>query len=163
MSQIAYDHQSGSELHIVDISDARTMDKSSFDGVVTVCQDSIADNVSEDTAYNFFCMSDGPNNSYGGDSSYRTFSRASNTVFKALHDGENVLLHCHMGQSRSVSVAVAALGRLLDMPRYEAFELVENYRPQAHPDQLLMGYAATYIEQHSDNLRRLWSEYEKDE
>lgn len=148
MNHIDYD--GSGELYVSGIREACEEDKSHLDRVVTVCQENIEDNISDDQEYNYFCMSDGPSNSYGGDHSYETFSRAANVVWRDLYNGESVLIHCHMGQSRSVSVAVAALGRLLDLPRYEAFDIVERYRPQAHPDRLLMGHARTYIEQHTD-------------
>lgn len=160
MSHIDYDDGEG-DLYIVDIGDARTMEKSHIDRVVTVCQDSIEDNVSDDKKYNFFCMSDGASNEYGGDHSYHMFSRAASVVFNSLKQEESVLLHCHMGASRSVSVATAALGRLLDLSRSDAYDLVKYYRPQAKPDQFLMGHASVYIEEHTQH-DSLWSEYEND-
>ena len=160
MSKIAYD--GSGELYITDIRSACEEEKSHIDRVITVCQDSIEDNISDEQMYHHFCMADGPHNTYGGDHSYKMFQRAANVLHSALEDGESVLIHCHMGQSRSVSVAVAALGRLLDINRTEAFDLVEYYRPQAHPDKLLIGHASTYIEQHTGQTP-LWSEYEDQE
>jgi len=151
------DYGGGVELYISDINDACESDKSEFDRIITVCQDSIEDNISDEMQYDYFCMSDGPANEYGGDSSYEMFSEAADTLYNALHNNERVLIHCHMGRSRSVSVAVAALGRLLDLSRTEAFDVVKRYRPQAHPDTLLMGHASTYIEQHT-NHSPIWSE-----
>lgn len=157
MNRIQYD--GSGELYISDISEAIESEKSHLDRVITVCQDNIEENISDEQEYHHFCMADGPHNVYGGDSSYEMFSRSANELHRALKLGESVLIHCHLGQSRSVSVAVAALGRLLDIPRHEAFDTVERYRPQAHPDQLLMGHAGTYIERHTQHSR-LWSEYE---
>lgn len=159
MNRIEYD--GSGELFVSDITAIREQQTNHLDRVVTVCQDSVEDNISAEQEYNFFCMADGPHCGYGGDSSYEMFSRAANVLFRALHQGESVAIHCHMGQSRSVSVACAALGRLLDIPRQEAFDTVQHYRPQAHPDQLLMGHASTYIEEHTDHAP-LWSEYEND-
>lgn len=147
MNQIQYDGPG--ELYISDIAAIREEPTQFLDRIITVCQDEVSDNVSDQQEYNFFCMSDGPQNSYGGDSSYETFERAAGVLHRALSTGEHVAIHCHMGQSRSVSVAVAALGRLLEVPRHEAYDIVERYRPQAHPDRLLMGHASTYIEQHT--------------
>ena len=158
MNQISYD--GSGELYISGIVAAREEPTSHLDRVITVCQDSVEDNISDQQEYDFFCMSDGPHNGYGGDHSYEMFSRAANILFMALEDGESVLIHCHMGQSRSVSVAVAAVGRLLGISRTEAYDLVQHYRPQAHPDALLMGHASTYIEQHTGEAP-LWSEYEE--
>lgn len=144
MNKIQYDGPG--ELWISDISDARTEDKSKFDRVITVCQDSIEDNVSSDTAYSFYCMSDGVADSYGGSSDYDIFEEVADELHDALSDGETVLIHCHVGQSRSVSVSIAALGRLLDKRRSEAYNLVRRYRPLARPEQKLFGHASTYIE-----------------
>jgi protein-tyrosine phosphatase len=160
MNRIEYD--SSGELYISGIQSACEDATNHLDRVITVCQDSIEDNVSSQQSYDFFCMADGPHNAYGGECSYELFRRAANVLFMALEDGESVLIHCHQGASRSVSVAVASLGRLLDIPRHEAYDLVQHYRPQAHPDQLLMGHASTYIEQHTEHSP-LWSEYEEAE
>jgi len=160
MNRIDYD--GSGELYISGIRSACEDETNHLDMVVTVCQDSIEDNVSDEQEYHHFCMADGPHNAYGGDCSYEMFRRASNVLWRALHQGETVLIHCHMGQSRSVSVAVAALGRLLDINRTDAYDLVQHYRPQAHPDQLLMGHASTYIEQHTEHSP-LWAQYERED
>jgi len=157
MSPIKYD--GSGELFISGIVSVREDSTSHLDRIITVCQDSVEDNVSDEQEYDFYCMADGPHNAYGGDSSYEMFEEAADTLYEALKSGESVLIHCHMGQSRSVSVAVAALGRLLNIPRHEAFKTVKYYRPQAHPDRLLMGHASTYIEQYTENSS-LWGEYE---
>jgi len=148
MSPIKYD--GSGELFISGIVSVREDSTSHLDRIITVCQDSVEDNVSDEQEYDFYCMADGPHNAYGGDSSYEMFEEAANTLYEALESGESVLIHCHMGQSRSVSVAVAALGRLCDIPRHEAFEKVQYYRPQAHPDILLMSHASTYIEKYTN-------------
>jgi protein-tyrosine phosphatase len=147
MSKIYYD--GSGELHITDIHEAVEKETKSFDRIITVCQDSIDDNISDKQKYNYFCMSDGPDDSHHGDHSYEMFSNAADTVWRALYDGETVLIHCHKGQSRSVSVSVAALGRLLGVPRYKSYDVVRYYRPQANPDTVLMGHAEEYINRNS--------------
>lgn len=148
MSQISYD--GAGELHITDIDEARTLDKSNIDRVITTCQDSIEDNVSNEMEYTHYNMSDGPDNKYGGRSDYDIFADAAQELYQALSTDETVLIHCHMGQSRSVSVSVAALGQLLGKTRHEAWDIVRRYRPQAHPDRLLMEHADKYIDNHTD-------------
>jgi protein-tyrosine phosphatase len=156
------DYDGSGELYISGIVAVREEPTSHLDSVITVCQDSVEDNISDEQNYAQFCMADGPHNSYGGDHSYEMFAAAADTLYEALASGDSVLIHCHIGQSRSVSVAVAALGRLLDIPRHEAYDIVKNYRPQAHPDKLLMGHASTYIEHHTDT-ESLWSQYENED
>lgn len=158
MNHIQFD--GSGELYISGIQSACEDATNHLDRVITVCQDNIEDNISDQQEYDFFCMADGPHNAYGGDFSYEMFSRAANVLFMALEDGESVLIHCHQGSSRSVAVATAALGRLLDLNRTDAYDLVQYYRPQAHPDQLLMEHASTYIEQHTGEAP-LWSQYEE--
>jgi len=153
------DYDGSGELYVSGIVAAREEPTDHLDSVITVCQDSVEDNISDEQNYVQFCMADGPHNAYGGEHSYETFREAADLLHSSLVLDESVLIHCHMGQSRSVSVAVAALGRLLDLPRHEAYDLVKNYRPQAHPDKLLMGHASTYIESHTDT-ESLWSQYE---
>lgn len=131
-------------LWIGDIQDVWEGDTSQFDRVITVCQDETGDNVG--CRYNFFNMSDGPSNGYGGDHSYELFHEAAVTLLGSLTYGENVFIHCHMGASRSVSVASAALAVVKDISYREAFKIVETNRPQAHPDPHLREHAEKFIE-----------------
>ena len=159
MSQIAYD--GSGELHITNITDAIQEPTSHLDRVITVCQDSIEDNISDDQTYSYYCMSDGPTNEYGGDHSYEMFEEAADELYEALRSDEEVLIHCHAGQSRSVSVATAVLGRLLGLSRTEALQLVHRYRITHHnPDRLLLEHADQYIEQHTGEAPP-FSEYEE--
>lgn len=145
------DYTGSGELYITGISEAAECEKSYIDRVITVCQDSIEDNVSPSIEYSYYCMSDGPDNVYGGDSSYEMFSEAADELYNALSTGESVLIHCHHGTSRSVSVACAALGRLLGIPRSEALDIIHHYRPRdSYPDPLLMEHTTQYITEQSE-------------
>lgn len=152
MSQIYYDGPG--ELHVTDINRAHTMDKSAFDRVITVCQDSIEENISAEQEYTHYDMSDGRQEAeeqYGGSCEYELFETAAEELYQALSDDECVLIHCHQGTSRSVSVAAAALGRLLEEPRSEVLGLIHYYRPRnSYPDSLLMDHANRYIHNHTD-------------
>lgn len=152
MSHIDYDGPG--ELYITNITEARTMAKTSFDRVITTCQDSIEDNVSDSIEYSHYCMSDGRpevEEQYGGSCEYELFAEAAQELYTALAEGETVLIHCHQGTSRSVSVATAALGRLLEEPRSEALTVIHYYRPRnSYPDSLLMDHANKYIHSHTD-------------
>lgn len=152
MSHIDYDGPG--ELHITNITQAFQMEKTIFDRVITVCQDSIEDNVSSETTYSHYCMSDGRpevEEQYGGSCEYELFEEATEELYSALTEEETVLIHCHQGTSRSVSVATAALGRLLEEPRSEALGLIHYYRPRnSYPDSLLMEHSNRYIHSHTD-------------
>lgn len=147
MSRIVYDGPG--DLHITDIGEAREMPKDDLDRVITVCQDSIEDNVSDDVVYSFHNMADGEVDMYGGHSSYYMFEQATHELFEALESGESVLIHCHFGQSRSVSVATAALGRLLTLSWSESLEIVRRYRITDHPpNDALLDHASDYLDRH---------------
>lgn len=146
MNKIEYD--GSGTLYITDISTIREGVKPDLDRVITVCQEEVCDNISSDIEYNFYNMSDG-DDGYGGSAEYGVFERAADILYHALEQDEVVCIHCHMGQSRSVSVSIAALGRLLGIMPGEAWNIVERYRPQAHPNNLLLDHARQYIEQHT--------------
>lgn len=148
MTEIPY--EGSGRLFVAGIQEAAERSTDDLDQVMTVCQDSIADTVPDDVTYIWYKMSDGPHNPYGGDCSYETFVAAADDVWRALSNDESVLVHCHKGQSRSVSVAAAALARLLGLRREQAVELVRRYRITDHyPDSLLIEHADTYIDQKS--------------
>ncbi len=150
MSHIDYD--GSGELHITNITEACQTPKDDLDRVITTCQESIEDNVPDEITYSFHCMSDGPHNGYGGYHSYYMFEQAADELHDALDDGESVLIHCHHGTSRSVSVATASLGRLLNMSRSETIDRVHHYRPRpSYPDRLLMEHANRYINENSSD------------
>ena len=148
------DYYGPGELHITGIQTAAECDKSRFDRIISVCQDSIGDNVPQDIGYSHYCMSDGTpsvEKEYGGRCDYQIFEQASDELQWALKEGEPVLVHCHNGTSRSVSVATAALGARLGLTRSEALGLIHYYRPrEKYPNSLLMSHARRYISEHTD-------------
>jgi hypothetical protein len=132
------------QLWISDISTVREQSDDRFDRVITVCQDSIIDNVGADTAYEYYCMADGEIDSYGGNNSYSLFKRATDSLVSALENDETVLIHCHMGQSRSVSVAIAALANYeVDHVR-DVTEDIHDVRPSIGPDEHLWNHIERY-------------------
>jgi protein-tyrosine phosphatase len=129
-------------LHVTDIETAREADTSDFASVITVCQENIRDNVSRDTYYSYFNMCDGPDNEYGGYSDYGIFCDAVDAVLQARRP---VLVHCHVGRSRSVTVAAAALGADEGLSWENALSAVRNARGDVNPDNLLVEYLQTYL------------------
>lgn len=137
------------QLWITDISGVQTNSTDPFDRVITVCQDGVIDNVG--CAYEYYNMSDGPDNAYGGDCSYSLFEQAAGSLLRALDSGEVVLIHCHMGQSRSASVAVAAIGVHESMDFDEAFMFVKEQRPVVNPETRLRRFSRRFIEEHGSS------------
>lgn len=139
-------------LWIGDIQDAREKPTSQFDRVITVCQENVEDNVG--CKYDHFCMADGPHNSYGGDSSYELFHEAAITLLGSVTYGEEVLIHCHMGRSRSASVVIAVLGALNDVTYSDALSVVTESR-YVQPDKTLAQHAKKFIQE--SEQRRLFN------
>jgi len=149
MSEIPY--EGAGNLYVAGIQEAAERPTDDLDQVITVFQDCIKDTVPDAVTYSWYKMSDGPHNPYGGDCSYETFAAAANELWSALAADKSVLIHCHEGESRSVSVAAAALARLLNLRREQAVELVRRYRVTDHyPDQRLIEHADEYIDATSD-------------
>jgi protein-tyrosine phosphatase len=87
-------------------------------------------------------MKDGPRNDQ------QKFNRAVTNVLSCLKTGENLLVHCTAGASRSPAVAATALA-LYDEIRLEAaFEQVSNQRTAVDPHQAVVRQAARVYTQH---------------
>ncbi len=136
------------QLWISDISSVRESDTSRFDHVITVCQDSVEDNIA--CEYDQFNIADGPlsQDYYGGDLSYSSFENAAETLHEALENDKTVLIHCHAGQSRSVAVAAAALARQQGCRFSEALAQIEDARPIANPLETHREHAKRYVDSH---------------
>jgi len=155
-------------LWITDIEAAREQDTSRFDAVITVCQDSVEANVSDDISYCHHPLTDGEpqghvqgdhdpqhgscitqeDDSFRGDNSYEGFAQAVDDVLVRLNRGDDTLVHCHVGRSRSVAVACAALAVVKGLTYDQAFTLVKEARPIANPNPALRTKAEKYIESH---------------
>ncbi len=132
---------------ISDISSAREESLDGFDCLISCCQDSIEDHVPDSSTYHFFEMADGPDNQYGGRSDYQFFERAARTMVTHLVANDDILIHCHCGVSRSVSVSIAAIGAYENKGYQETFSDIKEERPQANPDELLREHAIRFIEE----------------
>jgi len=156
------------QVTIANIQGARESPLQEYDAIVTTCQDSIEDHVPESSTYHFFEMADGeqseqssehayraspseearsPDNQYGGRSDYQFFERAARTTLTHLVANDDILIHCHAGASRSVSVSIAAIGAYENQGYHETFADIKEERPQANPDSLLREHAIRFIEE----------------
>lgn len=137
-----------SQLWITDLTGVREQDTSRFDRVITVCEDNVSDNVG--CEYEHYSMADGPHcTGYGGGFSFELFAEAANAVHEALSEGETVLVHCHVGQNRSVSVSAAALARLEDYSYSKALGIIQEQRPIANPTETFRKLLRQYATKHS--------------
>lgn len=140
------------QVYVANITGARTSPMDDYDVVMTVCQDSIEDHIPSGVEYEFFNMADGPHASdaYGGRFDYDFFEEAAQALLDHLEADRTVMIHCHAGQSRSASTAVAALGVYTEASYYETYNNVESQRPQIHPDEVLSRHAIRFIEERLD-------------
>jgi hypothetical protein len=139
-------------LYVGDIQDTREGDTSKFDRVIGVCQDDCSENVSCD--YEHFCLADGPHDIRGhnpGEYSYELLSSAIEEVIASRIKRETVLVHCHAGQSRSVTVATAALAVLDGIHWDEAYNQVNDARPIANPGPELVRDGKKFVHEHRSN------------
>lgn len=136
-------------IFVSDISSVHEKSLSDYDinSVITVCQESTEDNVG--CEYKHFNMSDGPDNKYGGRHDYEIFKESADYLYNKVASDKTVLIHCHKGQSRSVSVTVAVIGVLEGMNAQDSLSHIKSSRPQAEPDELLMEHAQKYINNNS--------------
>lgn len=136
-------------LYVADIQDIQRGDTSKFDRVVGVCQDDCSDNVG--CEYEHFNLADGPEDIRGhnpGEYSYELLSDAIDSVIAARLRRETVCVHCHAGQSRSATVAIAALAVLEGMDWDEAFNHAREKRPIINPGPELVEDGKRYVEEH---------------
>ncbi|DBA96975.1 TPA: hypothetical protein ACH3X1_001299 [Trebouxia sp. C0004] len=62
------------------------------------------------------------------------FSQATDFIHEAQQSGGKLLLHCHEGKSRSITLALAYLMQTKDWTLKEALEFVTQHRPCASPN-----------------------------
>jgi protein-tyrosine phosphatase len=120
-------------LFISDIQSVAEQSSDGFDTVVSVCQDTVEDNVGCD--YCHFELADDQQSKerWGGSTDYTDFEAAMLCVETLLEDDQTVCLHCHHGRNRSVTVAVGALSVLLDITVRHALDTIRQHRPEADP------------------------------
>jgi len=63
------------------------------------------------------------------------FDKAADFIAEAVSEGHSVLVHCHQGVSRSVSIVLAYLIKKQQMTLKEAYSKVRSARPEAKPKQ----------------------------
>lgn len=136
-----------SSLFVADIRDVETesLGEYGIDLVVGVCQDDRSDNVG--CPYRHFPLSDGPPHRGArnpGRFVYELFEDAVDIVLDQWQRGSAVLVHCHAGQSRSVSVAAAAMAVDREVDIDTAFGLIRSHRnTQVSPD--VQTFAERYV------------------
>jgi len=113
------------------------------DRVITVCQEPVTDNVS--VPYEWYDLADGNDNGYGGECNYELFAAAAHSLTDALQKSEDVVIHCHRGQSRSASVAIAATAVRYNVFWHYARDAIERRRPEIDPNDTLVEFGKRFV------------------
>lgn len=135
------------QLWLGDIRDAQTkpLRELGIDTVVTICQDSVEDNVSGRCDYYHFNLADGkPTGHNPGTEDYTEFAGAVDVIRNAIAAGDTVFVHCHAGQSRSVSAAACVLACDHGFNINEAYQRIRAHR-ETHVSPDLRTLANKYV------------------
>lgn len=131
-------------IYVGDIQDVREGSTDQFDRVIGVCQDDCSDNVG--CPYEHFNLSDGPYDIRGrGEYSYELLSEAIDAAVRARIQRETILIHCHAGQSRSATVAIATMVVVNGMSWDEAYNRATDARPIINPGPELVSDGQRYV------------------
>lgn len=133
---------------IAPLEKVRFNDTSDYDVIVSVCQDTCWDNVSDDTiTYHVpLADSDEAQRNWGGKTDYGSFCAAASYVLSMLLVGHNVLVHCHAGQNRSCGVSAAALAVYHDRRYSWAINRVREARPM-NTTELIERHARRFVDE----------------
>lgn len=139
-------------LYVASIDEVRENPTGRFDAVVSVCQDTCHDNLSEHTEHANVPLADDCGSEYrwGGEFSYQRFDEAVNEVVRHLFDGDTTLVHCHKGKNRSIAVAIAAYAIWRGTTFTDSRRAVMSSRSVADPDEEQLAFARHCI---GNNLR----------
>jgi predicted protein tyrosine phosphatase len=159
-----------SGVYVTAIDTIRNTSLQDVDAIVTTCQDGIHDHVPDDCAYTHVNMADDRESAdnWGGSYSFSTFREAADAVYRHLcdfgdsegtsdsadsttplvesdDDIETIVVHCHRGRNRSVSVVTAALARYEDRPVSDVLFDVYDARDIIEPNDRMLWNAVTYV------------------
>ena len=124
-----------------------------YDNIISVCQDTYRENVSDGVPYHHIALADDAESveNWGGSCDYTTFRRAVDTL-RDVHtpkmgkEGPDTLLHCHHGKNRSVAVAAAYIACDTSILTVDgAIRLIEDHRPVADPNNIMRNHAHQYV------------------
>lgn len=139
-------------LRITDFDTACQVDVNSVDCVITVCQDTLEEEIDTGAVkYHQYDLADGKRDvERGGECTFQLFERGADTLRAALTNDLETLIHCHAGISRSVSVSAAVLSVLNGQCVSASLEQIREKRRRGHPIERLRDYAKLYAYLHGD-------------
>lgn len=125
-----------------DAGDKALMCEYGVEAIISLTHDSPDDGFHSDLEVVRLPMKDGPQNDQ------QVFEQAVIHVLSRLRAGDNVLVHCSAGASRSPAVAATALALYKEVGLETALEQVANRRNAADPHEAVIRQAARIYTQH---------------
>lgn len=131
------------QLIIASIDEVQDNPTGEYDAILSVCQDTCDANVSDSVAYEQYPLADDCESvaNWGGEFSFQMFNSAVKQLTQALYDDKKVLIHCHAGRNRSVSVAIAAYAIWRNITFSSARQTVMAGQDKEAPDEELLAFA----------------------
>jgi protein-tyrosine phosphatase len=125
---------------------------SDTDRVISTCQDTVTDNVSDDVPYQHFALADDAQSEaeWGGSCAYSRFNMAASSIYASLVVGETVVVHCHVGRNRSVATSAAAIALHEGTTFQDVLNRIRRQRPIADPNNLMRSHGQTFLELRRD-------------
>lgn len=134
-------------LWVSDIDTVATSSTDRFDVIISVCQDTVRENVSDECYYTQYPLADDviSKRRWGGTTEYETFDDVVWAVLIAQGLDAETLVHCHRGRNRSVATITAAVAVQRELRYPDAFQIVREARPIANPNALMRTHARRFI------------------
>ena len=82
---------------------------------------------------------------------YQHFDKVVKVILDAQEKGENVLVHCQAGVSRSVSVCIAYLIHTHKITVDQSLEILKQAHPRSNPNRSFLMQLESYYEQITKN------------
>jgi hypothetical protein len=137
----------GGGLYITDIDTLMVRNTSRYDAIVSVCQDTCRDNVSDDVPYGHVELADDRHSveRWGGSCSFSTFSEAVRTAREMWAEHDHLVVHCHAGKNRSGAVCATVWADYHHMDFFPALYDVQRARDIVDPDPMLCDYGQRWL------------------
>lgn len=125
----------------LDGKDLVELKNNKISGILNVCPDNAAEG--QALQYVFIPLGDGPGNNF------KDFERAVFELDDMIKENMKVLVHCHAGQSRSVSVVASWLSWRGKVDLLSSLNFIAQKRPQISPCKAMLEMCQQFIEKWS--------------
>ena len=153
-------------LYIASIDEVAETSTANFDTVISVCQDTVEDNVSVGLArdadsgsteaeevgcsYHHFPLADDRESqrNWGGSIAYDDFVRAAEKAIASVQSGRT-LIHCHKGRNRSAAICAAVLASVYDYGFAQAIDRVRRLNSRTKINYLMYNHARQFVKDYN--------------